>query len=59
MFCFKKMKALHRVNLSMPIVALPLEPILRYMEMILCLSEDGMFVKMEVKEGKKEEASLE
>ena len=28
-------------------------------EMILCLSEDGMFVKMEDKEGKKEEASLE
>ena len=53
------MKALLRVNISMPVTALPLEPTLATKEMIWCLSEDGMFVKMEVKEGKKEEASLE
>ena len=53
------MKALLHVNKSKPDVALPLEPTKATKEMILCLSEDGMFVKMEDEEGKKEEASLE
>ena len=53
------MKALHRVKLSKPIVSLPLEPTYATKEMIWCLSEDGMFIKMEAKEGKKEEVTLE
>ena len=53
------MKALHRVNLSMPDVALPLKPSKATKEMILCLSEEGMFIKMEDKEVKKEEVMLE
>ena len=47
------MKALHRVKLSKPIVASPLEPTYATKEMIWCLSEDGMFVKMEDKEARR------